>query len=116
MAMNVKDQLATSLGKNDEAPNIALATKIVKSDDKSAVKELIGLLDDKKTAVRSDVIKVIYEIAERKVEMILPYTSHILALLDHKDNRMRWGAMTTLSAISREKTELIAKHLPSILN
>src|SRR5688500_980130 len=101
MAINVKDHLATSLGKNDEAPNIALATKIVKSSDDHAVKELIALLDDKKTAVRSDVIKVLYEIAERKVELILPYTKNILALLDHKDNRMKWGAMSALSAISK---------------
>ncbi|HUR31559.1 MAG TPA: hypothetical protein VMZ69_09000 [Saprospiraceae bacterium] len=115
MPINVKDQLATSLGKNDEAPNIALATKIVKSDDKLAVKELVSLLNDKKTAVRSDVIKVLYEIAGHKVEMVLPYTTNILALLDHKDNRMKWGAMTTLSAISKEKPELIAKHLPAIL-
>ena len=115
MAINIKDQLATSLGKNDEAPNIALATKIVKSSDDVAVKELIILLDDKKTAVRSDVIKVLYEIAERKVDLILPYAKNILALLDHKDNRMRWGAMSALSAISFAKPELIAKHLPQIL-
>lgn len=115
MAINVKEQLATSLGKNDEAPNIALATKIVKSSDNNAVKELIALLDDKRTAVRSDVIKVLYEIAERNVELILPYTKNILALLDHKDNRMRWGAMSALSAISMKKPEIIAKQLPVIL-
>jgi hypothetical protein len=115
MPINVKDQLATSLGKNDEAPNIALATKIVKSGDIAAVKDLISLLDDKKTAVRSDVIKVVYEIAERHVEMILPYTSTILNLLNHKDNRMIWGAMSALSAISMEKPELMAKYLPAIL-
>ena len=116
MSPNVKDQLASSLGKKDESPNIALAVKIVKSNDIRVVKELVELLHDKRTAVRSDVIKVIYEIAERKVELILPYIRAILALLEHKDNRMKWGAMSALSAISLEKPELLANHLPEILD
>jgi HEAT repeat protein len=114
--MNIADQLANAIGRSDEAPNIALAEKIAKAGDKKAVKELIDLLDHKKSAVRNDVIKVIYEIAERKVDLVIPYTDAILQLLDHKDNRMIWGAMTALTAISSKKPEKMADHLPEILD
>ncbi len=116
MPIIVLDYLAYTLGRNDEEPNIALAEMIVTSSDKLAVKELIYLLHHKTSAVRSDVIKVIYEIAEKKVELILPYTGEILALLNHKDNRMKWGAMSALSAMSKVDPDLIAGHLPSILD
>ncbi len=111
----VIDQLAHALGHKDEAPNIALAEKIASSENKDFVKELVVLLEHKKTAVRSDVIKVLYEIAERNVDLVLPYTENILALLEDHNNRMKWGAMSVLAAISNAKPDLITGHLHSIL-
>ena len=58
--LSVKEQLACSLGRKDEVPNIALAEKISEASDKRAVKELTVLIQDKKAAVRHDTIKVIY--------------------------------------------------------
>jgi hypothetical protein len=40
MSQALIDQLATSLGRRDEAPNIELAEKISKQDDRVAVREL----------------------------------------------------------------------------
>ena len=88
------DQLACSLGRADEAPNIALAEKISKGNDKNVVKELMTLLSSSKTAIRSDAIKVVYELAERKPDLIIPYTEDILTLLRHRDNRIKWCANT----------------------
>ncbi|HJW28691.1 MAG TPA: hypothetical protein VJ508_05500 [Saprospiraceae bacterium] len=110
------DQLASSLGQRDEMPNINLAIKIAKSDNAAQVEELIGLMGHKKAAVYNDVIKVLYEIGERKPELIAPYLKHFLAVLHHKDNRMRWGAMNALSAISHFKPELLAPHLVAVVD
>src|SRR5688500_14528452 len=112
----LKNQLASSLGRADEAPNIALAESVCKSNNKKAVKELISLVQSGSRALRSYDIKVIYEIGERKPELITPYAEEILALLHDKDNRMKWGAMSALSAISRKKPELLVDHLPYILD
>ena len=46
--MDVIKQLAISLGRRDEVPNIDLAKKIVKSRDATAVKELVENLKNKK--------------------------------------------------------------------
>ncbi len=112
----IKDQLANALGRKDEAPNIALAEKISKKADKKAIGELIALMNDKSTPVRHDAIKVLYEIGERKPELITGYAEDFLKLLDHKDNWMKWGAMTVLSVISKINPEYLAKHLSKILD
>src|SRR5688572_15454698 len=115
MFKNIQEYLASSLGRQDEAPNIELGQKIAKANDAAAVQDLFRLLDNKATAVRSDVIKVIYEVAERNADLIIPFTSKIIDLLDHKDNRLKWGAMSALSAISLTRPEKLTKHIPRIV-
>ena len=116
MSDSIKDQLANVLGRRDEAPNIALAVKISKNANKKAVEELIGLMKHKSLRVRHDAIKVLYEIGERKPELITKYAEDFLKLFAQKDNLMKWGAMSALSAISKTNPELIAIHLSSILD
>ena len=116
MSSDIVGQLAHSIGRSDEEPNIRLAEKIVKSGNKSDVKEIISLLDHKTTGIRSDAIKVLYEIAGREVNMVIPYTGTLISLLAHRDNRMRWGAMSALSAISHVKPALLVNHLATIVD
>jgi len=116
MAITVIDHLAHSLGSRDEAPNIALAEKISKTNDREATRELISLLKHKTSGIRNDAIKVLYEIGERKPELIIAYIQNFLATLSHKDNRMQWGAMAALSAISVGNPEDLVEHLTSIVD
>ena len=116
MPASIIDQLAHSLGKRDHEPNIALAERICNKSDQKAVAELIVLMNHKSTPIRHDAIKVLYEIGERKPQLIMDYHKDFLKLLDHKDNWMKWGAMTALSVISKTKPALIANHLSSILD
>ena len=115
MKKPVIELLATSLGKRDEEPNIRLAEQIVKKEDNGHVAELMELLQHKKTDVRNDAIKVLYEIGERNSTMISGYLKNFIALLSHKDNRMQLGAMCALSAISKSEPQLLAKHLTTIV-
>lgn len=96
------DQLACSLGRRDEVPNQELARNIVKRKDKNAVKELVQHLQNKDKAIRNDCIKVLYEIGETEPALISSFANNFIELLDHKDNRMQWGAMTALSAVTKE--------------
>jgi len=111
----IADQLANALGRNDEAPNIALADKIVRTSNANAIKELVILMNDKKAAIRHDAIKVIYEAGERQPELIIPYKKDFLLLFDHPDNWMKWGAMSALYSIAKSKPELLAKSLTDII-
>jgi hypothetical protein len=114
--VSISGQLSNALGRNDEGPNIALAEKIARTSNKDAVRELVFLMNNKKTAIRHDAIKVIYETGERKPELINPYKKDFLQLLNHSDNWMQWGAMSALYAIAKFNPDLVAKNLPDIID
>jgi uncharacterized protein YfcZ (UPF0381/DUF406 family) len=113
--MTVIDKLAASLNRRDEVPNLELAKQIAKSNDKQAVKELVEHLNDRNKDIQSDCIKVIYEIGVLKPKMIADFSKELVALLDHKNNRLQWGAMTALNSITNESPETIYMALKKII-
>ena len=113
--MAIIDQLASSLGRRDEVPNQELAERIADKNDKKSVQEVVALLGHKSKDIQNDCIKVLYEIAERKPALIAGYAKDILTLLNSKNNRLQWGAMTTLSAIATEVPDILYKALPKII-
>jgi len=115
MAKSIIDQLASSLGQRDEQPNIALAVKIAKSGNKDHLHELFSLLGGKKPALRNDAIKVIYEIGERKPELISKHVTDFISLLKHKDNRLKWGAMSALSSICKTQPKLLVPFIVDVV-
>lgn len=116
MAKSVIDQLASSLGQRDEKPNIDLAVKIADSGNEEQLNELFSLLAGKKPALRNDAIKVIYEVGERKPDMISNHVKDFIQLLQHKDNRMKWGAMTALSSISKTQPKRLVPFIVHVVD
>jgi hypothetical protein len=114
--MNVLNKLASSLGRRDEVPNQELAQQIVNASDKKAVKELVDNLANKNKNIQSDCIKVLYEIGDRKAQLIAGYSNEFIELLDSSNNRLTWGAMTALDTIATIKPETIYKNLNKILS
>jgi hypothetical protein len=114
--MTIIDQLASSLDRRDEVPNQGLAKKIISTSDKKAVKELIDNLDNKNKNIQSDCIKVLYEIGEKKPSLISEYAKNFIALLNHKNNRLQWGAMTALDSITLENPKMIYSSFARIVS
>src|SRR5690349_11783066 len=110
--MSVLEKLASALGQRDEGPNMALAASVAAAEDFQAVGELVEHLSDKNKDVQSDCIKVLYEIGVIKPEMIAPYVDKFAALLDSKNNRLAWGAMTALHAASKAVPDRVYEYLP----
>lgn len=113
--MTIIDKLATSLNRRDEVPNQILAQEISDHDDKKGVKELIDNLSNKSKDIQNDCIKVLYEIGERKPDLIAGYTNEFIKLLTHKNNRLQWGAMSALDAITLERPKEIYSLLTKIV-
>lgn len=116
MKKSILEQLAHTLGRRDETPNIALAERIADSQDTESVKELVALFDSQPMAVKYDILKVLYETGERKPQMIAAYTDLFVGLLTHKNNRVQWSAMTALSVIARSHPELLAPYLVRVVD
>jgi len=113
--MSVISKLASSLNRKDEVPNQELAQQIIKSNNKKAIKELVVNLSNRDTKIQSDCIKVLYEIGEHEASLIAEYDEEFLALLENKNNRLVWGAMTALDCIASINPETIYKNLAKIL-
>lgn len=114
--MSILPKLASSLGRRDEVPNQELAKQLVKSKDKKAIVELVENLSKKDKNIQSDCIKVLYEIGEQQPELIAEYAQEFITLLDNKNNRLVWGAMTALDCIASVNPNGIYKQLAKILD
>lgn len=114
--MTIIDKLASSLNRKDEGPNQELAKYIADRDDREAVKELVNNLSNSDKKIQSDCIKVLYEIGDLKPSLVAEYSKTFIALLDHGNNRLVWGAMTALDAITLENPEAIYLALAKIVD
>ena len=113
--MTILDKLATALNRRDEVPNQQLAREIVRTNDRRAVKELVENLAHKNKNIQSDCIKVLYEIGELQPVLISSYYREFGRLLDSKNNRLVWGAMTALDSIASHEPKGVRGLLAKIL-
>ena len=113
--MTVINKLASSLNRRNEVPNQKLAKQIANKNDKKSVKELVDNFFHKSKDIQNDCIKVLYEIGERKPALVANYVKEFIALLDNKNNRLQWGAMTALNTITLENPKAIYSALPKII-
>ena len=93
-------KLASSLGRNDEEPNIELAIELCETNNIKGIKEIVQGLKSKDKAIANDCIKVLYEIGSRNPKLIAGYTNDFISLLLSKNNRLAWGGMTALATIA----------------
>lgn len=109
-------QRLSNPGKNrGEQLNIALAKEIAARSNREDLLELFILLEEKSKGLQHDVIKVISEIAVTRPTLIAPFSGKLVQLLTHKSNRVQWGAMTALAAITAEVPATIFSFLPAII-
>lgn len=113
--MSIIPKLASSLNRRDEIPNQELAKQIATKKDKKAVQELVDNLNNKSKDIQNDCIKVLYEIGELNPSLISGHAKEFIALLDHKNNRLQWGAMTALNTITLENPKAIYSAIVKII-
>lgn len=113
--MSVLNKLASALNRADEVPNQILAQEIAEAGDAAAVQELAANLSNKDKNIQSDCIKVLYEIGERKPDLIADHVEAFITLLRGRNNRLIWGAMTALGQIADRKAAEIWKQVEVII-
>src|SRR5258708_38831056 len=113
--MAVLNKLASSLGRGDEVPNQVLAKELAANEDIDSIRELVDNLSNPDKAIRSDCIKVLYEIGDLKPKLISPYVSEFIKLLHSRDNRLVWSGMTALGAIADQTAAEIGQQVDVII-
>ncbi len=104
--------LGANRARRDEKANVELAARIVAESDRAAVRELAANIGNAKVA--SDIIKVLYEVAERAPELAAEHVGIFLELLGHKSNRIVWGAMTAVDAVAHLDPGVVFGRLESL--
>jgi len=110
------ERLACKMGRNDEAPNIELAEELCRSNDTAGIQEIAEGFMGTDKAVANDCIKVLYEIGERKPELIAGYVNEFISRLHSKNNRLAWGSMTALAKIAEIAPGPIFEKLPAVIS
>jgi hypothetical protein len=110
------EKLACKLGRNDEVPNIELAKELCESNDVAGVVEIVDGFMSADKAVANDCIKVLYEIGERKPELVAGYANEFISCLHSKNNRLAWGSMTALAKIAQHSPKPIFEKLPTVIS
>ena len=108
------DKIAYALNRKDEEANISLAIELCDTENRDDIREVVKGLNAKKQ-IANDCIKVLYEVGERKPSLIADYAHDFIGLLNSKNNRLVWGAMTALSKIVFLKPKEILKNIDRVI-
>ena len=112
--MSALNRIATYQNRRDEVPNQELARELAEKKDRTGIREIAQNLWSDNASVKSDCLKVLYEIGYLDPALIADYVDDFLKLLKSKNNRLVWGSMIALSTIAALKADEIYVHLPEI--
>ena len=95
-------RLASSKGRRDQGPNKALAADVISSADFDAIEKLIDIIADQTLHINltADALKVLEMIGEQQPKWIEKAFTPTLQLLESKQNKLVWRAMTIISLTS----------------
>ena len=113
--MSTLEKIAFFQNRRDEVPNQLLAKELAESKNWEGIREIAENLDNINKNVRSDCLKVLYEIGYLDPALITDYGNDFLRLLRSKDNRMVWGAMIGLATIADRHAKEIWAQIDDII-
>lgn len=113
--MSVLERIAYFQGRRDEVADQELAKQLVETQDHAGIQEIVANLWHKDVNVRSDCIKVLYEVGYLDPALIAGYVDDLLKLLQSRNNRLVWGAMIALSTIATIRADGLYEHRAEIL-
>lgn len=114
-SMTVLNKIAFFQKRRDEVPNQDLARELAETKDNKGIQEIAENLWNKNKSVRSDCLKVLYEIGYINPDLISEYVDAFLKLLKDKENRMVWGAMISLATIAEKRPKDIWQHIDDVI-
>lgn len=113
--MSALDKIAYSLNRRDEVPNQELARELAETKNTAGIREIAANLWNKNKNIRSDCLKVLYEIGYINPDLIADDVGDFLKLLQDKENRMIWGAMIGLATIADRRAKEIWTHVDEVM-
>jgi hypothetical protein len=111
--MSILDKLSSQVGDRTNAADHKVAEQVL--DDPALLKDIAVGLEMKDAALAADCAEVMTYLAERKPELVAPYAKLLVRLLDHKNTKVRWEAMHSLSLVTPLAPKVVAPLLPRLI-
>lgn len=112
--MSVLNRIAFYQRRRDETPNQDLTRELAQTRSQADIQEIAANLWNREPNVRSDCLKVLYELGYLAPDLIAGYADDFLKLLTDHNNRLVWGAMIALSTIASLQADKLFPHLETI--
>jgi hypothetical protein len=112
--MSALQKIASAMGHADERLNLELAQQFAAAMNSDGVAEIVKGLSGN-AATSGDCIKVMYEVGRLRPELIAPYAETFVGLLQSKNNRLVWGAMTALAFIAPLRPKTVFERLDTVI-
>lgn len=112
---DIVSRLSRARGRRDEEPNVQLAEELARSNDVDGIARVAEIAITGGRQAQSDAIKVLYEVGARNAVLLRPHMQCFLQLIESRNNRMVWRAMTALAQLASVDADPIAANLDAIL-
>lgn len=112
---DIASRLSHASGRRDEGPNVQLAEALAGSKDVDGIARVADIAITGSRQAQQDAIKVLCEVGVRDADLLRPHLQCFLQLIESRNNRMVWGALTALAQLARVDAIPIAANLDAIL-
>jgi hypothetical protein len=110
--MSITSQLSSQVGDKTEQSNIKVVEQCLK--DPAKLKEIAEGLKSKDIALVGDCAEVFTKVSESQPNLVVPFVDNLIVLLTHRNTRVRWEAMHTISLIAEFIPDQIKPLLPQL--
>ena len=110
--MSILNQLSSQVGDRSTSANRQVVEKCLSNP--ALLEEIASGLDEKDAALLGDCLEVFTEVSEQQPAWVAPFAKKVVPFLTHKNTRVRWEAMHTLTNVSALVPELIQPLLPAL--
>ena len=111
--MSVLEQLSSQSGDRTTASNERVAKRALQQPQ--LLEEIAAGLALSDRKLIGDCAEVMTLVAAKQPKLVAPYAEALIALIDHKDTRVRWEAMHSVAEIAAHVPEKISPILPRLV-
>jgi hypothetical protein len=112
--MDILEQLASATGTRTQQPNENAAAACLASPDGGLLDRIASGLTARDVSLIGDCAEVMTKVAEARPELVAPFAPRLIALLPHRNGRVRWEAAHALALVASRVPERIADALPEL--
>jgi hypothetical protein len=112
--MDILEQLSSATGARTQDANRRAAERCLAAPDGALIERIAAGLSAGDVRLLGDCAEVLTQVAEARPELVAPFAARLLALVTHRNGRVRWEAAHALALVADRVPALLAGALPDL--